>query len=68
MSHVGLVDYLDHMHEAAKLAADYVAGLSRVQFRADKKTQQAVFFNLMVLGRSRDKTDEGVWALHRNPP
>lgn len=57
MSHVGLVDYLDHMHEAAKLAADYVAGLSRVQFRADKKTQQAVFFNLMVLGRSRDKTD-----------
>lgn len=67
MSHIGLVDDLDHMHEAATLVAQYVAGLSQVQFLADKKTQQAVFFNLVVLGRSRDQTDEGAWPLYRSP-
>ena len=35
-------DYLDHMLEAIKLARSYVEGLSKVDFLADTRTQQAV--------------------------
>lgn len=44
------VDYLDHMLEAIKLARTYVEGLSREAFLADKKTQQAVILNILVIG------------------
>lgn len=68
MSRVGLVEYLDHMHEAATLAHGYVAEMTQAQFQSDKKTQQAVIFNIVVLGRSRDGAVEGAWRLRGRTP
>lgn len=43
-------DYLAHMLEAATLACTYVEGLDRNTFAQDKKTQQAVILNLILIG------------------
>lgn len=59
MSSISLIAYLEHMQEAASLACGYVAGMSNAQFLADRKTQHAVIFNIVVLGRSRDEAAEG---------
>jgi len=45
-------DYLSHMLEATQLAREYVAGMDRSTFMADKKTQQAVIMNLLVVGEA----------------
>lgn len=57
-------DYLDHMLEAAMLACSYVEGLSKEDFLADKKTQQAVVFNLILIGEEAAKLlkDEEAFA------
>ncbi len=68
MSRMGLVEYLDHMHEAATLAHGYVAEMTQAQFQSDKKTQQAVIFNIVVLGRSRNGAVEGAWRLRGRTP
>lgn len=43
-------DYLDHMLEAALQACAYVEGLSKEEFLDDKRTQQAVILNLILIG------------------
>lgn len=48
-------DYLGHMLEAFKLARSYVAGMNKAQFLADRKTQQAVILNILVLGEAATK-------------
>ncbi|MBT9506217.1 DUF86 domain-containing protein [Rhodoferax sp.] len=48
-------DYLDHMLEAAKQACDYVEGLTKEDFLGDKKTQQAVVLNLILIGEEAAK-------------
>ncbi len=48
-------DYLDHMLEAIKLARNYAEGLAREDFLADKKTQQAVILNILVIGEAATK-------------
>jgi len=50
MSAARLPDYLDHMLEAARLACSYVKGLSKADFLDDKRTQQAVILNLILIG------------------
>ncbi len=50
MSEDRLIEYLDHMLEAARLACSYVEGMSKEAFLADKRTQQAVILNMIVLG------------------
>lgn len=50
-----LEDYLEHMLEAARLALSYVAGLDRNVFLADKRTQQAVILNIVVIGEAATK-------------
>jgi len=45
-------DYLEHMLDAIRLARSYVDGLSREYFLADKKTQQAVVLNIVVIGEA----------------
>ena len=45
-----LVDFFDHIAEASRLARDYVAGMSKESFLKDRRTQQAVVLNLMVIG------------------
>ena len=44
--------YLEHMLDAIRLARSYVAGLSKEDFLADKKTQQAVILNIVVIGEA----------------
>lgn len=51
-SEVKLVDFLDHIAEASRLARDYVAGMSKESFLKDRRTQQAVVLNLMVVGEA----------------
>ena len=47
-----LADYLQHMAEAAAQACAPVEGLNEDAFRAELRTQQAVVFNLIVLGEA----------------
>jgi uncharacterized protein with HEPN domain len=47
-----LPDYLDHIIEAARLACSYVQGLGKADFLADKRTQQAVILNIVVIGEA----------------
>lgn len=48
-------DLLQHMREAAGQAVTYVDGLIKAEFLADKRTQQAVILNLIILGEAATK-------------
>lgn len=48
-------DYLDHMLEAAQLACSYVEGMNKVDYLADKRTQQATILNIVVIGEAATK-------------
>ena len=45
-----LPNYLDHMRTAASDARDFVDGMTKEEFLADKRTQQAVIMSLVILG------------------
>ena len=47
-----LRDYLQHIHEAAALILEYTKGMSKEAFLGDRRTQQAVLMNLMVMGEA----------------
>ena len=47
--------YLRHMLEAAQQATSYVTEMTLEAFKADKRTQQATIFNVMVLGEAATK-------------
>lgn len=51
----GAKDYIEHMLEAARQATSYVEGLSKADFLADKRTQQAVILNLVIIGEAATK-------------
>ncbi|TWI09552.1 HepT-like ribonuclease domain-containing protein [Aerolutibacter ruishenii] len=59
-----LADYLAQSSEAIRLAMSYVDGMTKDAFMADKRTQQAVILNLMVLGEIAAKVlqDHGEFA------
>ncbi len=64
-------DYLEHMIDAISLALSYVDGMSKDNFLADKKTQQAVILNIIVIGEAATKiADEcpEFAAAHPNVP
>jgi len=50
MSPNRLPDYLDHMRQAAIEACEFVDGLSKQDFLADKRTQKAVVMSLVIIG------------------
>jgi uncharacterized protein with HEPN domain len=50
--HLRQEDYLGRMLDAIRLARSYVEGLSKKDFLADKKTQQAVILNIVVIGEA----------------
>ena len=50
-----LIDYLGHMLEAAQLACSYVEGMDKDEFLADKRTQQAIILNIVVIGEAATK-------------
>lgn len=54
-----LPDYLDHLRQAATDACSFVEGLSKDAFLADKRTQQAVIMNLIIIGEAAMKVMDG---------
>jgi uncharacterized protein with HEPN domain len=48
-------DYVEHILEAIRAIDSYVADMSRETFLEDRKTQQAVIFNLMIIGEAAAK-------------
>ena len=59
MSENRLADYLDHIQQAATDACSFVEGLTKEEFLADKRTQQAVFMSLIVVGEAATKVMDG---------
>lgn len=55
MSISRVADYLDHMLQASLQACAYVEGLSKEEFLNDKRTQQAVILNLILIGEEATK-------------
>jgi uncharacterized protein with HEPN domain len=54
-----LADYLDHMRQAATDACNFVEGLSKEDFLADRRTQQAVIMSLIVIGEAATNVMDG---------
>lgn len=50
-----LPDYLDHMWQAAADACGFIEGMSKDDFLADKRTQQAVIMSLIIIGEAATK-------------
>jgi site-specific recombinase XerD len=50
-----LPDYLGHMLDAARQACGYVEGMDKDDFLADKRTQQAVILNIVIIGEAATK-------------
>lgn len=55
MSENRLPDYIDHIHQAATDAFSFVEGLTKEDFFADKRTQQAVIMSLIIIGEAATK-------------
>ena len=54
-----LPDYLDHIQLAATDARSFIEGLSKDDFLADRRTQQAVIMSLIIIGEAATKVMEG---------
>jgi len=50
-----LPDYIEHMLTAINLVESYVDGMGKQYFLDDKRTQQAVVLNLIVVGEIASK-------------
>lgn len=50
-----LIDYLEHMQQAASDACDFVEGYDKDDFQKDKRTQQAIIMSLIILGEAATK-------------
>lgn len=50
-----LADYIGHMQQAAEQAVAYVQGMDMAAFIADRRTQQAVLMNIVILGEAAGK-------------
>jgi len=61
MSDDRLGDHLDHLRFAAREALIFVEGLDTQAFMADRRTQQAVAMNLILIGEEASK----ILANHR---
>ncbi len=48
-------DYLEHIRQATADACAFVDGMSLIDFLADKRTQQAVVMNLIIIGEAATK-------------
>ncbi len=50
-----LADYLDHIIVAAREARSYTEGMSKESFLSDRRTQQAVILNIIIIGEAAAK-------------
>ena len=55
MSAERLAELLGHMAQSGKLAISYVEGMSKEDFLADTRTQQAVTMNLIIIGEAASR-------------
>lgn len=55
MSDNRLLDFLGHIRQAGLDACAYVEGMNKADFFDDKRTQQAVIMNLIVIGEAATK-------------
>lgn len=63
-----LDDYLSHMRQAARDACSFVEGLDKDDFDTDKRTQQAVIMNLIIIGEAVTKLMDGhIQFVNENP-
>lgn len=63
-----LPDYVDHIQQAAEDVCSFVQGLTKDDFLADKRTQQAVIMSLMIIGEAATKAMEGYAAFTQAHP
>lgn len=63
-----LSDYLDHMRQAAIDACSFAEGLDKSDFLADKRTQQAIILNLVIIGEAATKIMDGYAAFVESHP
>lgn len=54
-----LPDYLDHIQQAATDALTFVQGLTKDDFLADRRTQQAVIMSFIIIGEAATKVMDG---------
>lgn len=54
-----LPDYLDHIQQAAIDARSFVEGLTKEDFFADKRSQQAVVMSFIIIGEAATKVMDG---------
>ncbi len=59
MSENRLPDYIDHIQQAAADACSFAEGLGKDDFLADKRTQQAVIMNFIIIGEAATKVMDG---------
>ena len=59
MSEHRLLDFLDHMQQAATDACGFVDGLTKEDFLQDKRTQRAVIMCLVIIGEAVTKVMDG---------
>jgi uncharacterized protein with HEPN domain len=50
-----LPDYLEQMAFAAGEALEFLAGMEKADFLRDRKTQQAVFMSLLIIGEAASR-------------
>ncbi|MGE4336566.1 MAG: DUF86 domain-containing protein [Pigmentiphaga sp.] len=58
MSENRLPDYLEHIQQAATDARGFVEGLTKEDFLADRRTQQAVIMSFIIVGEASAKVME----------
>lgn len=63
-----LPDYLEHIQQAAIDACSFVVGFDKKDFLADKRTQQAIVMNLIVIGEAAAKIMDGYTDFTRSNP
>ena len=68
MNESRLLDYLDHMQRAATDACSFVEGLTKDDFLADKRTQQAVIMSLIIIGEAATKVMDGYTRFTQTHP
>lgn len=68
MTSLRLSNYILQMKEASADILNYMEGLDRESFMSDKRTQQAVIMNLVILGEAATKIMEHCPAFVEHHP
>jgi len=68
MNEYRLPDYLEQMQRAAVDALNFVEGMDKDTFLADKRTQQAVVMSLVIIGEAATKVmDRHAGFIEKHP-